>query len=308
MLTAQGKDIGFFMKTLRDVVAANRRLIFLDGKAIVCNHNWIRDHAHQMKGWCHWERDCLSFLQLIIDTQRADGMFYELVKQLDDGHWTMVDDTSRVLFPEDNLALARLDLEADVEYVTVEAAHLYWRMTGDDRWMASVLPKLEKAINWQTSDPRHWNAEYGLCIRPFTIDTWDFVPMTSTGPDRRIHPWEPMPAFHGDNTGVWQAMGQLAAMNERLGRADRAAAWRARADALKANIFKHPRASTTRRTSACRFPTPTRSTGASSRSGRSGRLSRNTNGDARLRGRSPNGSRSIRRTSRRSVRTRPAPT
>ena len=48
--------------------------------------------------------------------------------------------------------------------------------------------------------------------------------MTSTGPDRRIHPWEPMPAFHGDNTGVWQAMGQLAAMNERLGRADRAAA------------------------------------------------------------------------------------
>ena len=228
VLTAQGKDIGFFMKTLRDVVAANRRLIFLDGKTIVCNHNWIRDHAHQMKGWCHWERDCLSFLQLI-----------KLVKQLDDGHWTMVDDTSRVLFPEDNLALARLDLEADVEYVTVEAAHLYWRMTGDDRWMASVLPRLEKAIDWQTSDPRHWNAEYGLCIRPFTIDTWDFVPMTSTGPDRRIHPWEPMPAFHGDNTGVWQAMHQLAAMNERLGRADRAAAWRARADALKANIFKH---------------------------------------------------------------------
>ena len=31
VLTAQGKDIGFFMKTLRDVVAANRRLIFLDG-------------------------------------------------------------------------------------------------------------------------------------------------------------------------------------------------------------------------------------------------------------------------------------
>ncbi len=239
VLTAQGKDIGFFMKTLRDVVAANRRLIFLDGKTIVCNHNWIRDHAHQMKGWCHWERDCLSFLQLIIDTQRADGMFYELVKQLDDGHWTMVDDTSRVLFPEDNLALARLDLEADVEYVTVEAAHLYWRMTGDGRWMASVLPKLEKAINWQTSDPQHWSAEYGLCIRPFTIDTWDFVPMASTGQDRRIHPWEPMPAFHGDNTGVWQAMHQLAAMNERLGHADRAAAWRRRADALKTNIFKH---------------------------------------------------------------------
>ena len=239
VLTAQGKDIGFFMKSLRDVVSANRRLFFLEGKPVVCNHNWIRDHAHQMKGWCHWERDCLSFLQLIIDRQRSDGMYYELVKQLDDGHWTMVEDTSRILFPEDNLALARLDLEADVEYLVVEAAHLYWRMTGDDAWMASVLPKLEKGINWQTSNPQRWNAKYGLCIRPFTIDTWDFVPMESTGLDRRIHPWEPMPAFHGDNTGVWQSMHQLAAMNERLGRVNQAAEWRRRADALKANIFKH---------------------------------------------------------------------
>ena len=125
VLTAQGKDIGFFMKSLRDVVSANRRLFFLEGKPVVCNHNWIRDHVHQMKGWCHWERDCLSFLQLIIDRQRSDGMYYELVKQLDDGHWMMVEDTSRILFPEDNLAMARLDLEADVEYLVVEAAHLY---------------------------------------------------------------------------------------------------------------------------------------------------------------------------------------
>lgn len=239
VFTDAGRDLGFFMKKLRDTVSMNRRLIRIDGRTVVCNHNWIRDHVHQMKGWCHWERDCTSFLDVLLDHPRADGMLYELIKQIDDGHWCMVDDSSRLLFPEDHMAMARLDLEADVEYLAVEGAHRYWRMLGDDAWMARRLPVLERAINWQTSDPQHWNADVGLCIRPFTIDTWDFVPTGATGPDRRIHPWEPLPAMHGDNTGVYQAMRQLAAMNRHLGRAAKAADWEARAETLKANIFRH---------------------------------------------------------------------
>lgn len=238
VIAANAKDIGFFMKKLRDTVADNRRLVNVDGKWIVCNHNWIRDHTHQMKGWCHWERDCRSFIDLILDNQREDGMFYELIKQLDDSHANMVDATSRKVFEEDNYALARLDLEADVEYLTVEAVHRYWRMTGDDGWMARALPRLEKAIEWQTNDPRHFNRKHGLYVRPFTIDTWDFVPTGVTGQDRRIHPWEPLPAMHGDNTGIYQAMNQLAAMNDRLDRRDRADGWRARAAELKTNIMR----------------------------------------------------------------------
>lgn len=238
VIAANAKDIGFFMKKLRDTVADNRRLVNVDGKWIVCNHNWIRDHTHQMKGWCHWERDCRSFIDLILDNQRADGMFYELIKQLDDTHANMVDASSRKVFEEDNYALVRLDLEADVEYLAVEAVHRYWRMTGDDGWMARALPRLEKAIGWQTDDQRHFNRRHGLYVRPFTIDTWDFVPTGVTGQDRRIHPWEPLPAMHGDNTGVYQAMNQLAAMNDRLGRKDRADGWRARAAELKANVMR----------------------------------------------------------------------
>ena len=239
VFTGTDAALGQFMETLRDTLAENRRLIRIGGRTLVCNHNWVRDHTHQMKGWCHWERDNTSFLDFILDHPRADGMLYEMIKQLDDGHWRMVEDTSRVLFPEDHMALIRLDLEADVEYLAVEAAHRYWRMSGDDAWVARRLPVLERAIDWQTSDPQHWNVKYGLCIRPFTIDTWDFVPTAWTGGDRRIHPGEPLPAMHGDNTGVYQAMRQLAAMNRRLGRAEKAADWERRAEALKANVMKH---------------------------------------------------------------------
>lgn len=239
VFTGTDAALGQFMETLRDTLTENRRLIRIGGRTLVCNHNWVRDHTHQMKGWCHWERDNTSFLDFILDHPRADGMLYEMIKQLDDGHWRMVEDTSRVLFPEDHMALIRLDLEADVEYLAVEAAHRYWRMSGDDAWVARRLPVLERAIDWQTSDPQHWNAKYGLCIRPFTIDTWDFVPTAWTGGDRRIHPGEPLPAMHGDNTGVCQAMRQLAAMNRHLGRAAKAADWERRAEALKANVMKH---------------------------------------------------------------------
>lgn len=237
--TDSGRDFGFFMKKLRDTVAANRRLVRVDGRTVMCNHNWLRDHTHQMKGWIHWEHDSVSFLDFLLDNQRADGMLYEMVKQIDDSHWTMVDDSSRRLFPEDHMALIRLDLEADVEYLAVEAANRHWRASGDDEWMKRRLPALERAIDWQTSDPRYWNAKVGLCIRPFTIDTWDFVPSGSTGADRRVRPWEPLPAMHGDSTGVYQAMRQLAAMNRHFGQTAKADGWERRAAALKAAIFRH---------------------------------------------------------------------
>ena len=237
-LTTSDPELGVFLQKMRETIMANRRLLFIDGKVVVCNHNWIRDHVQQMKGWMHWEYDPVSFLQFIIDTQRCDGQFFELVKQIDDRHWAMVDEDCRVLFPEDHLSLVRLELEADVEYLVVEGAWQYYRMTGDDKWLESVLPALEKGINYQTSDPKRWSAEYGLCIRPYTIDTWDFTNDFASQNDRRIA-GKPMCAMHGDNTGVFQAMNQLAWMNARLGNAGRSQEWQSRAAELRTSIMKH---------------------------------------------------------------------
>ena len=83
-----------------------------------------------------------------------------------------------------------------------------------------------------------WEESLGLCIRPYTIDTWDFTNDRASGGDRRVV-GKPLCAMHGDNTGVYQAMRQLAWMNRRLGNEAKAAKWDARAEALKASIMKH---------------------------------------------------------------------
>ncbi len=239
ILTTLDPRLGNFMHTLRANIYKGRSMVFIDGQYMMVNKNWIRDHVHVLKAMKHFEYELTRFLQFIIDTQRADGQFYELIKQLDDSHWKMVDEDCRVLYPEDNLSLVRLELEADIEYLVVEGVWQCYRVTGDDQWLASVLPALELGINYMTSAPKRWNEELGLCIRPFTIDTWDFIPEAFSEQDRRIHENEPMSAMHGDNSGVWQAMRLLAWFHRRLGHEAEAAAWEARADTLRENIFRH---------------------------------------------------------------------
>lgn len=202
--------------------------------------NWIRDHVHVMKGFCHWEHDLLSFLDFIIDTQKPDGSYYELIKQEDDRHWSYVDEKDYVMYPDDNLALVRLELEADIEYLVVEGAMDCYRVTGDNAWLRRVLPKLEKGIDYITSDPKRWSPEHGLVKRAYTIDTWDFTYMPDAGTNRRIEEGvTPMAIMHGDNSGVYQAMQQLAWMNRRLGRERKAKSWEARASELRKNMFRH---------------------------------------------------------------------
>ncbi len=243
VLTTLDPSLGKFIHTLRNNIYAGRALVFIDGKMMMCNKNWIRDHVHVMKGMKHFEYDMSKFLDFIIETQREDGQYYELIKQLDDPHWTYVNEDCRVLYPEDNLSLVRLELEADIEYLVVEGAMQCYKISGDNDWLKKVLPKLEKGIDYITSDKKRWNEELGLVIRPFTIDTWDFTDdngnTTQNQTDRRIHKDEPMSAMHGDNSGVYAAMLQLAWFNRRLGYEEKALSWEKRANILRGNIFKY---------------------------------------------------------------------
>jgi hypothetical protein len=192
-----------------------------------------------MKGMRHFEYDLGSFLNFIIDTQREDGQFYELIKQMDDYHWKMVDEDCRVLYEEDNLSLVRLELEADIEYLVVEGAMYFYRTTGDNEWLKNVLPKLEKGIDYVTSDEKRWDREHGLVKRPFSIDTWDFTNDIASCHDRRIHDDEPMSIMHGDNSGVFRAMNQLAFFNRRLGNEEKAIEWEKRASDIRSNMMKY---------------------------------------------------------------------
>ena len=239
ILTTTDPKLGLFLHQLRINILADRSLVFIDGKILMTDKNWIRDHVHVMKAMRHWEYDLKSFLDFIIETQREDGQFYELIKQVDDNHWSFVREDCYVMYPDDNLSLVRLELEADIEYLVVEGALYLYRTTGDDAWLEKVLPKLEKGIDYITSDPKRWDKEHGLVKRPFTIDTWDFTPRPDASYNRRIDPDTPLSIMHGDNSGVYQAMNQLAWLHRRLGNTDSAAEWERRAAALKENIFKH---------------------------------------------------------------------
>jgi hypothetical protein len=239
VLTTTDRSYGEFLHCLRNVITDERALVFVDGRTFMVNKNWIRDHVHVLKGMRHWEYDYAGYVDFTIDHQRDDGCILELIKQADDYHWKFAAPESRKFFPEDNLAMSRLDIEADVEYLLVEGAVYCYRISADDAWLARVLPRLEKAIDYMTSDPQRWDPKYGLVKRGYTIDTWDFTYLKESGNDRTLKPDTPQAIMHGDNSGVFQAMNQLAWFNERLGRGDKAASWRRRADALKENMYKH---------------------------------------------------------------------
>ena len=239
VLTTQDTDLGMMLKWLRDNVQSGRHTVFVEGKAIPVYKNWIRDHVHTMKAFRHWEFDLRTYLDFTLEHQRPDGSYYELIKQMDDRHWAFVAEDDVMFFPEDNLYMARLDIESDVEYLVVEGAAEYYKATADKRWLRRSLPKLEKGIDYSTSHPKRWDPELGLVKRAYTIDTWDFTYEKTAPSDRRITRDTPMSIMHGDNSGVYQAMNQLAWMNEELGHRARAEQWREKARKLRENAFKH---------------------------------------------------------------------
>ena len=76
ILTTLDPKLGLFLHRLRCAILDERSLVFIDGKVMMVDKNRIRDHMHTMKAMRHWEYDLDTFLNFIIDTQRADGQFY----------------------------------------------------------------------------------------------------------------------------------------------------------------------------------------------------------------------------------------
>ena len=227
-----------FMMHLRRIIARDRRSIYIGGKRLTANINWLRDHIHEMKGFKHWEYDIKSYLDFMIKNQHESGFFYEITCIGDNFHTKTVDPPLVKFLPEENLALVKIELEADIEYLVVDGAVMVYQATGDEQWIKSVLPNLEKGIDYITSDPKRWDEAHGLVKRPFTIDTWDFLP-NQAGGDRRIYDDTPMSIMHGDNTGVYKAMTQLAWLNDHFGNREKANEWRSRAAKLLENLNKY---------------------------------------------------------------------
>ena len=228
-----------FIRQLSQTVQKDVFTIMLDGCPIKVHPKWIRDHIHEMKGYKHWESDMKDYLDLMITHQHPDGFFYEMVQVENEAHTKIVRDECVYFDRENGLALVRLELEADIEYLMVEGVYTVFQATGDYDWMVSVLPSLEKGIDYCTSHPKRWSPEYGLVIRPKTIDTWDFENRPDCRENRNIDSESVMGIMHGDNSGIYAAMMTLAKMNTLAGNHEKAESWKKRAEQLKANLDKY---------------------------------------------------------------------
>jgi hypothetical protein len=185
---------------------------------------WLRDHTYQARGFRYFERDMTSLIDAFRQAQRDDG---SLPDWLPNPHYG-------VSTP------GRKEVEADLEFLFVQAVYEAWQVTGDDAWLERNLSAMRRAVDYSMSDALRWDAERQLVKRPYTIDMWDFAyGPTTTDPSNG----QPAPRhwidgqtiwgiFHGDNTGLAHALDLLALAEERFGNGDEARRRRSQADEL----------------------------------------------------------------------------
>lgn len=188
---------------------------------------WLRDHYYQGRGFRYFEPDVTSLLDGFRRAQELDGSFPDFLAR-----------------PDWNIPAFRTPVEADVEYLYVQAVYEAWQMTGDDQWLIAHLPAMQRAVEYTLTSPLRWEPTLGLVKRPFTIDTWDFEygPTTTdpnTGqpaPRHWIDEQTKWGIFHGDNTGLAQALMSLAQVETYLGQPEQAQRHRELAATIMARL------------------------------------------------------------------------
>jgi hypothetical protein len=115
---------------------------------------WLRDWIYSLPGYEHWEQQMLCGLDRFLEAQGADGMMPDGIER-DGRTW-------------------RVGLESDVEYILTLGVWQSWQATGDDAWLRTAMPKLEKALAYIQSDSKHWDEARRLVKRQHSCDTWDY--------------------------------------------------------------------------------------------------------------------------------------
>ncbi len=223
--------------------ADGARQATVDGKTYRFYICWLRDHTHTLKGMQYFEAAPKSAVELFADTQRADGMIYDLIHPKNElqgwrdhvfakGHFirTLGSDGPR------QYSLQRIPVENDVEYLFIECLYRTWRSTGDTAWMSRYLENAIRAVAYATTDPYRWSSKFKLPKRGYTIDTWDFM----HGDDARVSGGENLVdnektsfgIMHGDVTGLAASCRHLATMLRASDRKNEAPAFERLADQL----------------------------------------------------------------------------
>lgn len=187
---------------------------------------WIRDHSDMLRTGRYFLDDATSAIQHFADTQSAKGRIFDYVSTFPEKlpcekeNWTKY---------------VRVPVEADVEYRFVKGAFLAWQACGDDEWIVTLMPRMEKALNYILEHEWYWDSDKGLVKRAYTIDTWDFAYTAGS------HDWLQFQIdentfwgiSHADNSGYHEAFRIMAYLYDRFGDAWRARTWKDRATELR---------------------------------------------------------------------------
>jgi hypothetical protein len=170
--------------------------------------------------------DVTSVVEHFAETQSADGRIFDYFSTFPEKLPSEKENWTKYV---------RVPVEADVEYRFVKAAYLAWQATGDDEWIVSLLPRLEKAVEYILNHHWYWDRDRGLVKRAYTIDTWDFAYTAGS------HDWLQFQIdentiwgiMHGDNSGYYEAFQILVKLCDRFGDSDGNKRWEQRAVALR---------------------------------------------------------------------------
>jgi hypothetical protein len=189
-----------------------------------CNALWLRDHSDMLRGARYFDPDLQSGATHFAKTQCANGSLFDFVScAMDRENWTKY---------------VRVPVEADVEYRFVKAIFLGWQASGDDEWLAWILPFAEKALIYSTTHPWRWDTKHGLVKRALTIDTWDFDFVRHDQPwlNFQITDQTHWGIYHCDNSGFYEAFTLMARLNDFLGNNSRAVYWQEQAEQLRQRL------------------------------------------------------------------------
>ncbi len=218
---------GFLERDLLEVVIDGRSI--RGYRAPDARSIWLRDYSDMLRGIRYFEPDLQSTVEHFAETQARNGRIFDYFTTFPEKlpcereNWTKY---------------VRVPVEADVEFRFVKAAWLAWQATGDDDWIQTLIPSMERALEYIRSHPWRWDEETGLVKRPYTIDTWDFAYTAGA------HDWLQFQIddstfwgiMHGDNSGYYEAFRILERLHLRFGDREAAEMWAERAGALLANL------------------------------------------------------------------------
>ena len=251
--TVFSEESGMYGKLLSDLktnlTGGGYNTSKLDGEERTVFVTWIRDHIHTMKAHKYWAKDLSSYLGFFLGRQSTKGMYYDYVMSykttgVGEMFFANVFDPEFFFIDVNNQNwFFRMPIEADLEYLFVEGVYTYWQTSGDTAFLRKWLPALVKGMSYEMSDPLRWSSKNLLVKRPYSIDTWDYTagPEGLAGVERLlIHIGNtaatPKGIMQGDNSGMFQACGQLAIMYDVIGNKKEAGEWNLQGELFRSRL------------------------------------------------------------------------